>query len=47
MTWGAAEADERFSGRHKLTARFFLARGGYATLLFKAAGTADEQFNTG
>jgi len=47
VTWGAAEADERFSGRHKLTARFFLARGGYATLLFKAAGTADERFDTG
>ena len=45
LTWGAAEADERFPGRYKLTVRFFLARGSYATLLFKAASTDDLAFS--
>ena len=35
---GEAEADERFPGRLKLTARFFLPRGSYATLLLKVMG---------
>lgn len=37
MSCGLIEADERFAGRHKLTARFFLPRGSYATLLLEAA----------
>jgi tRNA pseudouridine13 synthase len=45
LTWGAAEADERFPGRYKLTVRFFLARGSYATLLFKAASIDDLAFS--
>lgn len=36
LAWEPAEADERFPDRYKLTARFFLPRGSYATLLFKA-----------
>lgn len=34
-SWGPVEADEHFAGRCKLTVRFFLPRGGYATLLLK------------
>jgi tRNA pseudouridine13 synthase len=45
LTWEAAKADERFPGRYKLTVRFFLARGSYATLLFKAASTDDLAFS--
>lgn len=38
LAWGEVKADERFPGRRKLTVRFFLPRGSYATLLFKAVG---------
>jgi tRNA pseudouridine13 synthase len=47
LTWEEAEADERFSSRYKLTARFFLPRGGYATLLFKAATTYPDPCSQG
>jgi tRNA(Glu) U13 pseudouridine synthase TruD len=36
LAWGTAQADERFVGQLKLTVRFFLPRGSYATLLLKA-----------
>lgn len=39
LAWGEVKADERFPGRRKLTVRFFLPRGSYATLLFKAVGS--------
>ena len=39
MTWGSFSPDERFAGRQKLTVRFFLPRGSYATLLLKAVAS--------
>jgi len=36
LAWGRAQADERFVGQLKLTVRFFLPRGSYATLLLRA-----------
>jgi tRNA pseudouridine13 synthase len=38
LAWEEVEADERFSGRCKLTVHFFLPRGSYATLFLKVVG---------
>ena len=37
LAWDPVEADERFPGQYRLTLRFFLPRGSYATLLLKVA----------
>jgi tRNA pseudouridine13 synthase len=40
LAWEPVEADDRFPGQYKLTVRFFLPRGSYATLLLKVVAGA-------
>ena len=45
---GPPEADERFAGRHKMTVRFTLPRGSYATLILRALdalGASEEVYD--